>query len=234
MNQPALIAIIAIIAVALLVGIWLTVRRKRSDHLRERFGDEYDRTVDTSKDRATAEAELKRREGRVDGLDIRPLSEAEHRQFAVEWRDVKGVFVDSPTEAVLHADRMLANMMKVKGYPMADFNRRFEDLTVDHGDVARHYRDGHQIVDRHGSGDASTEDLRQAMKHYEALYDHLVSDAEGPVSPVQSPAGVGADTNGDGRADRVADETNHYGRPARVAKDVDGDGDTSRVVVKAD
>jgi hypothetical protein len=113
---------------------------------------------------------------RVAKFDIRPLSPQERGDFSRDWREVKAVFVDSPVEAVHHADRLLVTIMKARGYPMADFARRYEDLTVDHGEVARHYRDGHEITERHRLGQASTEDLRQAMIHFEALFDDLVNE----------------------------------------------------------
>ena len=119
---------------------------------------------------------LEEREERVAKLDIRPLTAQERGDFSREWREVKAVFVDSPVEAVHHADRLLATIMRTRGYPMADFDRRYEDLTVDHGEVARHYRDGHEITLRHERGQASTEDLRQAMIHFEALFDDLVNE----------------------------------------------------------
>lgn len=176
-GQALFLAVIAIIIVAA-VALWLTMRRRRTDQLRDRFGDEYDRTLDMRGDRAKAEADLAEREHRVASLDIRPLTRDEHARFSGEWQEVKALFVDSPAEALLHADRMLANMMATKGFPMADFDHRYEDLTVDHGDVARHYREGHDVTVRQGRGEASTEHMRQAMKHYEALFEHLVADAE--------------------------------------------------------
>jgi len=183
-NETILTLLFIGLILAIAIGIWLTIRNKRTEHLRDRFGDEYDRTVDDRGNRSKGEKALEEREERVDALDIRPLTEDEHQKFATEWKDVKSVFVDSPTEAVMHADRMLGTMMKTKGFPMADFDRRYEDLTVNHPDVARHYREGHKIVDSHDSGNASTEDLRQAMKHYEALYDRLISDAQGTPEAV--------------------------------------------------
>ena len=169
----------AVIVVAL-VG-YLLFRNRRTATLREHFGDEYDRTVDAAGGRTKAEAALREREDRVAKLDIRPLSEEQRDGFAREWRDVKAVFVNSPVEAVHHADRLLTEIMKARGYPMADFDRRYEDLTVDHGEVARHYRDGHEITLRHQRGQASTEDLRQAMIHFEALFDDLVNEVSGEV-----------------------------------------------------
>ena len=191
MGQNEIVAAVLIGLVLLVaVVVWLVLRQRRSAALRGRFGDEYDRTVGAIGHRGKAEAELQARERRVAALDIRPLTPQERSEFSDEWREVKAVFVDSPPEAVLHADRTLVRMMATRGYPMADFDRRYEDLTVAHADEARHYRAAHQIADRSLRGETTTEDLRQAMKHYEALFDHLVSDVSDTVKhrPVTSPA----------------------------------------------
>ena len=173
--NPIVWVLAGVVVVVALVA-YFAYRSHRTASLRDHFGDEYDRTVETAGGKARAEAALKEREERVAKLDIRPLTEDERAGFSREWRDVKALFVDSPVEAVLHADRLLATIMTARGYPMADFDRRYEDLTVDHGEVARHYRTGHDIVVRHGSGKATTEDLRQAMIHFEALFDDLVNE----------------------------------------------------------
>jgi hypothetical protein len=180
-----LIGVVVIVALA----AWFLYRNRRTAALRDHFGDEYDRTLDTAGGKAKAEAALKEREERVAKLDIRPLDERERVEFSREWRDVKAVFVDSPVEAVHHADRLLGTIMTARGYPMADFDRRYEDLTVDHGEVARHYREGHDIVLRHGRGQSTTEDLRQAMIHFEALFDDLVNEVpeDTDARPVRTP-----------------------------------------------
>ena len=176
--QQGEIIILALVGLVLLAAIliWLAVRNRNTTKLRDKFGDEYDRTVEEKGRRSAAEAELEEREKRVAELDIRPLTPQQRDAAITEWREVKAVFVDSPVEAVHHADRLLASIMKAGGYPMADFDRRYEDLTVDHGEVARHYREGHEITERHRLGQASTEDLRQAMIHFEALFDDLVNE----------------------------------------------------------
>jgi hypothetical protein len=187
--QPEITAIIVIAAVVVAaIMLWAALRRRRTNTLRNRFGDEYDRTVEAEGKRAKAEAMLEEREQRVAKLDIRPLSSQERGDFSREWREVKAVFVDSPVEAVHHADRLLGTIMTKRGYPMADFDRRYEDLTVDHGEVARHYRDGHEIALRHERGQASTEELRQAMIHFEALFDDLVNEVahDDESKPVKS------------------------------------------------
>jgi len=186
-NPLVWVAIGVVVIVAL--AAWFIFRNRRTAALRDTFGDEYDRTLDTAGGRAKAEAALEDRQERVSKLDIRPLNERERVEFSREWRDVKAVFVDSPVEAVHHADRLLGTIMTARGYPMADFDRRYEDLTVDHGEVARHYREGHDIVLRHGRGQSSTEDLRQAMIHFEALFDDLVNEVpeDSSARPVKSP-----------------------------------------------
>jgi hypothetical protein len=186
--DPAVWLLIGVVIVIALI-LYFAFRRRRSTALREHFGEEYDRTVETAGGRGKAEAALEERERRVAELDIRPLRPQERAEFTGEWQEVKALFVESPVEAVHHADRLLAKVMKTRGFPMADFDRRYEDLTVDHAEVARHYREGHEITTRHNRGEASTEDLRQAMIHFEALFDELVNDAEeeSPARPVTSP-----------------------------------------------
>lgn len=177
----------ALILIALIV--WLIFRRRRSNALRERFGDEYDRTVAANGKRAAAEAELEERERRVADFDIRPLGPEERAAFTAEWDEVKAVFVESPVEAVHHADRLLARIMKARGYPMADFEQRHANLTVDHGEIARHYLAGHEIVERRERGAVSTEELRQAMIHFEALFDDLINEVTtGGDRPISRPA----------------------------------------------
>lgn len=190
--QSSTLTLLVIAAAVVLLGIvlWAAMRRRHTNVLRDRFGDEYDRTLEAEGKRAKAEAVLEEREARVARLDIRSLTPAERDAAIGEWRDVKALFVDSPVEAVHHADRLLASIMKARGYPMADFDRRYEDLTVDHGEVARHYREGHEITLRHQRGQASTEDLRHAMIHFEALFDDLVNEVahDDEARPVKSRA----------------------------------------------
>src|SRR5690554_2867966 len=180
-NEILILAVIAIALIAAIVA-WAAMRRRHTESLRARYGGEYDRTLHEHGRRSAAEKALEEREERVAQLDIRPLTPANRAQFIHEWQEVKADFVDSPAEAALHADRLLAKIMRARGYPMGDFDRRYEDLTVDHREVAQHYRAGHEITERQGRGEATTEDLRQAIQHYEELFDDLVSDrGEGPA-----------------------------------------------------
>ena len=84
-------------------------------------------------------------------------------------------FVDDPRSAVVDADRLFGDVMRNRGYPVGDRNRRLDDLSVDHAHVLNHYRSGREIVARHERSEATTEDLRQAMVHFRALFDELVT-----------------------------------------------------------
>jgi hypothetical protein len=72
-------------------------------------------------------------------------------------------------------------VMGDRGYPVADeFEQRAADVSVDHPEVVEHYRAAHAISARATAGDADTEDLRQAMVHFRALFVELLgSDEQG-------------------------------------------------------
>jgi hypothetical protein len=173
MNTTLLIAVLAVIVIAAIAAFMIS-RRRRSEHLRDRFGAEYDRAVDKTGDRSKAEAELAEREKRVEKLNIRQLEPAEREDFIRRWSEVQGRFVDDPPRAVAFADALLGEVMKARGYPVSDFDQRAGDISVDHPQVVEHYRTAHDIAVRHERGQAGTEDLRQAMIHYRALFDNLV------------------------------------------------------------
>jgi hypothetical protein len=68
--------------------------------------------------------------------------------------------------------------MSKRGYPMSDFEQRAADISVDHPLVLDNYRAAHQSALRQTRGQASTEDLRQAMIHYRTLFDELLAESE--------------------------------------------------------
>ena len=175
MSQTGWIIVAVVVVIAAIVIAALSwSRRRRSDHLRDQFGPEYDRAVEAKGGRAKAEAELAEREKRVEKLDIRPLDASERRDFIDRWTEVQARFVDDPPRAVAFADALLGQVMKARGYPVTDFDQRAGDISVDHPIVVEHYHKAHDIALRHEKGEASTEDLRQAMIHYRALFDNLV------------------------------------------------------------
>jgi len=173
-------AIIVVAAVVLIVAIGVAVfMQRRTKTLQSRFGSEYDRTVDETGGRMKAERELSQRAKRVESFDIRPLDHNDRMAYIERWRSIQAQFVDDPGAAVAGADRLLGEVMRKRGYPVADFEQRAADLSVDHADVVDNYRAAHEIAMRHDRGDAGTEDLRQAMIHCRALFEDLVGLPDG-------------------------------------------------------
>ena len=173
MDTTLLIVIVAVVAV-LALGAWLYSSKLRSDRLRSRFGPDYEHELQEKGSRRQAEAELAEREKRVEKLHIHPLEPAARDGFVERWTEVQARFVEDPPRALAFADDLIAEVMRARGYPVRDFEQRAGDISVDHPKVVEHYRTGHEIAVRHAKGDASTEDLRQAMIHYGALFDELV------------------------------------------------------------
>jgi hypothetical protein len=173
MDPKVVGLIVAVIAVIVVVALVAMQRRKAA--LRQRFGAEYDRTVKERGSERNAIAALQEREKRVENFHIRKLDPAEREKYAERWRIVQSSFVDDPRGSVIDADDTVASLMGVLGYPMADFEQRAADLSVDHPHVVENYRAAHEIAVRHRQGRASTEDLRQAMIYYRSLFEDLLN-----------------------------------------------------------
>jgi len=169
--DPVVIGVIVVVALAL-VG-WLVWQQDRTRRLRSRYAGEYDRTVGEL-GRRRGEAELVHRQKRVRQLDIRALSAAERERFVGDWRRVQEQFVDDPESAVTRGNELVDEVMRARGYPIADFDRQVADLSVDHPRVVSNYRIARDTARKHERGTASTEDLRQAMVLYRDLFEDLL------------------------------------------------------------
>jgi hypothetical protein len=177
------ILVVALVAVA----VWLYFRQKQSKRLQGRFGPEYGKAVEDFGSQRKAESELKARERRVEHLDIATLAPADAARFTEVWNSLQSRFVDNPQGVVAQADQVVRELMLKRGYPMADFEHRAADISVDHPGVVRNYRAAQAIAVRGSSGEASTEELRSAVVHYRALFDELleVRDPQQPVASVK-------------------------------------------------
>ncbi len=174
--NPTTVAVIVIAVLVLLaIGI-LVMQRRRKAALQQRFGKEYDRAVRERGSEREAQAVLDERAKRVDQFHIRRLDPPERERFATRWRAVQARFVDDPKDAVVEADDTVAALMGARGYPMADFEQRAADLSVDHSRVVDNYRAAHEIAVRNRKNTASTEDLRQAMIYYRSLFEDLLDE----------------------------------------------------------
>jgi hypothetical protein len=181
-GTTVIIIIAIIVVVALVAGIAYNARRRR---IRDRFGPEYDRLIEEGASPRQAEAELAARERRVRGLDIRPLGAEAQARYSQEWQRVQEQFVDAPQDAVASAQRLVMTVMRERGYPTEDTSQALEDLSVDHARTLTHYRAAYEINQRAGDGAASTEDLRQAMIHYRALFQDLLGTETEPADVVE-------------------------------------------------
>ncbi|MFD8588563.1 hypothetical protein ACFV1B_03230 [Streptomyces sp. NPDC059637] len=181
MSTGTLVTVVVVVLVVLAaLAAVAFVRRRNRRRLHERFGPEYERTVEAHDDRRRAEHELREREKRHDALDIRPLRPETRDRYAREWTRVQEEFVDRPDGAVHEADRLVTALMGERGYPTEGFEQQVRDLSVEHGRTLEHYRAAHEVNGRSTSGRATTEELRGAMVHYRALFDELLEDGSGP------------------------------------------------------
>lgn len=181
MNAVAWVAVVIVAVLVILAVGYLVSARNRRRHLQDRFGPEYERTVRESDSRREAEQELLAREERHAKLDIRPLDAATRDRYAQKWAEVQERFVDAPGFAVTEADALVTAVMADRGYPTDDFEQRLSDLSVAHAATLDHYRKAHEISSRAARQDATTEELRQAMVHYRALFQELLGT--GPDAP---------------------------------------------------
>jgi FtsZ-interacting cell division protein ZipA len=191
------IVIVAIVVIALIVAAIVLMRQRQSQQLQEGFGPEYERTVEErGGDRREAEAELRERRQRRDEFEVRDLEPAARDRYADRWRDAQRRFVDEPAPAVGEADALVMEVMRDRGYPVADeFDQRAADVSVDHPEVVEHYRAAHDISGRATAGEASTEDLRQAMVHFRALFVELLGTDGQPQSDPPRDGGASENQN---------------------------------------
>ena len=175
------IAVVAVLAVV----VWQALARRRTGRLQQQFGPEYDRMVGTADSKRDAEADLQARTERRGQLEVRPLSQAARDRYLQSWQSVQAQFVDDPRGAVAGADSLIQTVMAERGYPVEDFEQRAADISVDHPQVVENYRQGHRLAQASAGGTDSTEDLRQAMRHYRALFDDLVSSTEPADEPTR-------------------------------------------------
>jgi hypothetical protein len=173
-HQIAILLVVLVAVILIAAVSFLLARKKRSQRLRERFGPEYDRVVKKEGEVRRAEGVLEIRAKRRDKLEIRQLSSSMRADFNDRWRTVQSQFVDDPKGSVSRADQLVNEVMKARGYPMADFEQRAADISVDYPAVVENYRAAHDIALRHNRGQASTEDLRKAMVYYRNLFEELL------------------------------------------------------------
>jgi hypothetical protein len=172
--------VVGVVVAIVVLGVFASVlRTRRSRSLQDRFGREYDRTVDKAGGRREAEQELRKREQRHDELELRPLSPDARDRYLQQWQLTQARFVDDPTGAVSEADNLVQQVMRDRGYPVDDFEQRAADISVEHPELVEKYRTANGIARASERGEASTEDLRHSVRHYRALFVELLEVDDG-------------------------------------------------------
>ena len=180
MTTETMIQILIAAAVLIVggIGIWFALRLSRSRNLRQKFGPEYDYTMEKVGDRRAVEETLAEREKRISKLDIRSLDEAERDRYHGEWLEIQADFVDNPSKSVDSGNRLITEVMVARGFPVADFEQRAADLSVMYPDFVINYRNAYAIALKNKGNQTSTEELRQAMVYYHSLFEELLGAAD--------------------------------------------------------
>jgi FtsZ-interacting cell division protein ZipA len=177
MNTTYLI--IGVVVILVIIGLILgavSSRRQRTKRFQKKFGPEYDHTVQSAGNEKKAQAELDQRQKHVDTLDIRPLSVSEREHYQAEWKAVQNKFIDQPGQATVEADHLIMEVMKVRAYPVSDFEQRAADISINYPDLVSNYRAARRIAISNERHQANTEELRQALVYYRSLFDELLKD----------------------------------------------------------
>lgn len=185
-DTQRLYVVIALVAVAMLIAVIAIARHRahaRSAVLHQRFGPEYDRTVEELGSPAEAERELEARRRRVEHFRFHDLSAADRGRFTANWNDIQQSFVNDPAVAVTSANELINEVMRARGYPTLSFEQRVADLSVEHPVVVQHYRAAHTLAGSVHNGTVDTERLRQALVHYRMLFTELLQESRAISAP---------------------------------------------------
>jgi hypothetical protein len=194
--------VVALVVLLLVIIGALVARQQRSRRLKAEFGPEYGRVVAERGDQRAAEQELADRRQRVGTFEIQALDPAARERYLEQWAAAQRAFVDEPAGAVGQAHELVQRVMHDRGYPVdEDFEQRTADISVEHPAVVENYRAAHGISVHARNGQASTEQLRQAMVHYRALFDDLLAPGDAG-RPDDASATAGAHDNGEGAGAR--------------------------------
>jgi len=172
-----IIVVLVLVILGLILGLIFS-RRQRSKRYQNKFGPDYDATVKKMGSQTKAQSEMDQRQKHVDSLDIRSLSLSEREKYLVEWKAVQAKFIDQPGPATVEADHLIMEVMQLRNYPVADFEQRAADISINYPDLVSNYRQARAIALKNEQHKADTEELRQALVHYRALFNELLITEE--------------------------------------------------------
>ena len=209
MSTGAIIGIV-IVVIVVVAAVVVGAREMRRARLRRQFGPEYDRLAQQLGSKQKADAELAARQRRVEALGIHELSPEQQASYSGDWTAVQERFVDTPAEAVAAAGMLIRDVMRDRGYPADDRNVSMDALSVYHPRSVDGFR---QTLDLRLEA-ATTEQLREAMIRYRALFEDLTGLRESQGRPERDRVAEIRDRAADDRTaddarvtdDRVADD----------------------------
>jgi type II secretory pathway pseudopilin PulG len=187
-----ILAIVVVVVVVILLIVYVVSRRRRAQRseeqrarTREEFGSEYERAAQERGSEEEAERELRERRGQVE-RQVQPLSEESRGRYEERWGEVERVFVDNPGRSIELADRTVMEILEERNFvsdPSQSDEETERSLAVMNPDVADDYREARRIradvvavVGRFSEGSSSeetTEELRQAIRRYRAVYQRI-------------------------------------------------------------
>jgi hypothetical protein len=215
MSTGAVIGVVIVVIVVAAVVVVAAGQLRRA-RMRRQFGPEYDRLAKEIGPRK-ADAQLTARQRRVAAIDIHPLSAEQQARYGSDWTVIQEQFVDAPARAVTAASTLIWDVMRDRGYPADDRNASIEALSVHHARSLQGYR---KIQDLDAES-ATTEQLREALISYRALFEDLTGLREGQGQPRPARATELDDRAADsGRAvaannSRIAENTDRIANPPR-------------------
>jgi hypothetical protein len=168
MSTGAIIGIIVVVIVVVAAVVIASGELRRA-RMRRQFGPEHERLAQELGSKKKADAELAARQRRVQALNIHELSADQQASYSGDWTAVQERFVDTPTEAVSAASTLIWNVMRDRGYPVDDRKASIEALSYYHADSL----DGYRRTQALQIDTATTEELREAMIRFRAMFENL-------------------------------------------------------------
>lgn len=183
METNILVPILSVLIVLILVGltVWFGFKSLRTRKRPDKPGLASGEDTSSFDDWRPSEESLIERERTDNRLELYPLNLGEKIRYQGEWIDNQADFVDKPDKAVDEADRLTTEIMIMRGFPVADFEKRIADLAEVYPDISSDYRRGHEIAMKNQDGKASTEELREAMVCYRNVIEHLLETEESDI-----------------------------------------------------
>jgi hypothetical protein len=191
--SPTSVVILVVVVLVILAVVAALVMASRRRALRERFGPEYDRAVAEGDSRLSAERELRDRERRHAQLELRELDPQSRERYAASWEQIQANFLDDPNSAVTEADVLVTRLIAERGYPTDNYDEQVANLSVDHARTLGNYRSAHEINLVNAKGEATTEQLRQALVHYRELFSDLLGTPRDTTSETATERTAGTD-----------------------------------------